>query len=270
MTQIHRCRVDCVDIAPISKGRMNSRAPVLKHFSAHFILMRGSFELLRHIGQTQVFGDFMWRIVLFVLVLSSLKVFAQNDSQIQAIRKACAAGVLSVQECQQKLAKQKQSNTTGNLPPQNSSQEKVGHWSEPHGRYTIAIAPGWQVDDSQGTLKVVKGSSWAILDTESKQGSAMDVAQANAKQMSGMVSGWQVVQQQPFETPRHHSCGGVTAFASVPTRGGSEQRVMTFAAQSAGSGNFVTLTASSLKADAQSDQGQIMAMYNSVRFTGEQ
>lgn len=208
----------------------------------------------------------MRRVVLLILALSSLKVFAQSDSQRQAIQKACAAGVLSAQECQQKLAAHKQPNTIS----QNTGQTGVQHWSEPHGRYTIAIAPGWRVDDSQGNLKVVKGSSWAIFDTESKQGSPMDVAQANAKQMGGMVSGWQVVQQQPFETPRHHSSAGVTAFASVPTRNGSEQRVMTFAAQSAGSGNFVTLTASSLKGDAQNDQGQVMAMYNSIRFAGEQ
>jgi len=208
----------------------------------------------------------MRQFLLFVFVLSSLNLFAQTDSQRQAIQKACAAGVLSAQECQQKLAAQKQPNTT----PQNAGQAGVQHWSEPHGRYTIAIAPGWHVDDSQGNLKVVKGSSWAIFDTESKQGSAMDVAQANARQMSGMVSGWQIVQQSPFETPRHHSSAGVTAFANVPARSGSEQRVMTFAAQSAGSANFVTLTASSLKSDAQSDQGQVMAMYNSVRFTGEQ
>ncbi len=62
----------------------------------------------------------------------------------------------------------------------------------------------------------------------------------------------------------------MTAFASVPTRSASEQRVMTFAAQAAGSGNFVTLTASSLKADAQRDQGEIMSMYNSVRIAAEQ
>jgi len=208
----------------------------------------------------------MQRFVLLVFAFSSLNLFAQTDSQRQAIQKACSAGVLSAQECQQKLAAQKQTNTA----PQPAGQTGVQHWSEPHGRYTIAIAPGWRVDDSQGNLKVVKGSSWAIFDTESKPGSAMDVAQADARQMSGMVSGWQIVQQEPFETPRHHSSAGVTAFANVPTRSGDEQRVMTFAAQSAGSGNFVTLTASSLKSDGQNDQGQVMAMYNSIRFTGEQ
>ena len=208
----------------------------------------------------------MQHFLLFVFALTSLNVSAQTDSQRQAIQKACAAGVLSAQECQQKLTARKQPNTA----PQSAGQTTVQHWSEPHGRYTIAIASGWRMDDSQGNLKVIKGSSWAIFDTESKQGSAIDVAQANAKQMSGMVSGWQIVQQGPFETPRHHSSAGVTAFANVPTRSGGEQRVMTFAAQSAGSGNFVTLTASSLKPDAQSDQGQIMAMYNSIRFTGEQ
>jgi hypothetical protein len=238
-------------------------------FSLPF-LMKGIFLISRYIDQKQISGDSMRHIVLLVLVLSSLTAFAQADSQLQAIQKACAAGVLSAQECQQKLAKQRQPGKVANFPPQSSSQENVGHWSEPHGRYTIATAPGWRVDDSQGNLKVVKGSSWAIFDTASKQGSAMDVAQANAKQMSGMVSGWQVIQQQPFETPRHHSCAGVTAFADVSTRSGSEARVMTFGAQAAGSGNFVTLTASSLKADAQNDQGQIMAMYNSIRFANEQ
>lgn len=208
----------------------------------------------------------MRRAVLFFFALFCLNLFAQTDSQRQAIQKACAAGVLSADECQQKLEPQKQPNTA----PQNAGQAGLQHWSEPHGRYTIAIAPGWRVDDSQGNLKVVKGASWAIFDTESKQGSAMDVAQANAKRMSGMVSDWQVVQEAPFETPRRHSSAGVTAFANVPTRTGNEPRVMTFAAQSAGSGNFVTLTTSSLKADGQNDQARVMAMFNSVRFANEQ
>src|ERR1700761_8463209 len=180
----------------------------------------------------------MRRYLIALSLLFAMHISAQTDSRAAAIQRACDAGVYTPEECRSQLAKLKQPAATTPAP---TPQGGAGHWSEPHGRCTIAIAPGWTVDDSQGNLKVIKRGSWAIFETASRQGQAMDVAQANSKQMSGMVSGWQVVQQGPFETPRHHASAGVTAFANVPTRSGAESRVMTFAAQSAGSGNFVTL-----------------------------
>lgn len=219
-------------------------------------------------------------VALFVLSTGLVAQTAGQQSsstktrQVQAIQSACQAGALSPDECRQKLAALNVNAPSGrgsaSAPASaNDGANAAGHWSEPHGRYTIAVAPGWRTDDSQGTLKITKGDSWAIFDTQSSSGSPADVAQTNAQQMSGMVSDWQLVQQSPFETPRHHSSAGVTALASVPTQAGKEQRVLTFAAQSAGAGHYVTVTASSLPRSSQQDQGQVMAMFNSVRFAGE-
>ena len=118
----------------------------------------------------------------------------------------------------------------------------ASQWHEPHGRYTITLPAGWQVDDSQGNLKITNGTSWAIFDTTSGQGAPLDIAQKASAQMQPMVSDWKVYGQGPFITAAQHPAAGITVGCTVPTRTGPTNRVMLFLAQSAGGGNFVTMT----------------------------
>ena len=203
----------------------------------------------------------------FLLLCSAL---GQTDPKVAAIQRACSGGVLTPEECRAQLEKLKQpGRASSNTPGQATPSSGVGHWADPKGRYTIAIAPGWTVDDSKGNLKVSKGMSWAIFDTETGKPDPMDVARTNAEQMHGMVAGWQVVQQEYFETPKHHACAGVVAVANVTDRAGSRPRVLNFVAQSAGSGNYVTMTGSSLKESATIDGNEVMSMFNSIRFPSD-
>lgn len=195
--------------------------------------------------------------------------FGQTDAKTVAVQRACAAGVLTPEECRTQLEKLKPSSSNASTSAQSRPSSGVGHWRDPKGRYTIAIAPGWAVDDSKGNLKVSKGTSWAIFDTETGKPDPMDVARTNAEQMHGMVAGWQVVQQEYFETPKHHPCAGVVAVANVTDRAGSKPRVLNFVAQSAGSGNYVTMTGSSLKESATTDGNEVMSMFNSIRFPSD-
>ncbi len=72
--------------------------------------------------------------------------------------------------------------------PQQQTHSGPTQWHEPNGRYTIQIPAGWQIDDSQGNLKITSGDAWAIFDTTSMPGGALAVAQRNANQMKPMVS----------------------------------------------------------------------------------
>jgi hypothetical protein len=154
-------------------------------------------------------------------------------------------------------------------PAQQPGLAGASQWKEPNGRYTISIPSGWKVDTSSNNLKITSGDNWAIFDTTSAPGTALDLAQKIAGQMQPMVSDWKVFNQGAFTTASHHPSAGVTVGCSVATKTGPTPRVMLFAAQGAGGGNYVTMTSSADQASAQATNATFMQIFESIRFAGE-
>lgn len=87
--------------------------------------------------------------------------------------------------------------------------------------------------------------------------------------MQPQVSIWNVHNQGPYTTRSHHASAGMTVLCTVPTRSGPTNRVMLFLSQSAGSGNFVTMTASTDAATGKPLVDALSAIFETVRFDGE-
>ncbi len=139
-------------------------------------------------------------------------------------------------------------------------------WREPRGRYSITIPAGWHIDDSQPTMKITNGTSWAIFDTTSLSGGPLAAAQKQASQMQSMVSNWKVVNQGEYTTPTNHPAAGVTVTCDVPTRQGKEARVMLFTALSAGNDNYVTMTSSVDQPTGQAANTTLVQIFHSIQF----
>ena len=206
---------------------------------------------------------------------------SSTAKQRAAIQRACANGTLSQDECTQKLAALQGGSQAG---PPNTTQQPSAEGApamsgggmaggrqvkESHGRFTMTVPQGWNVQMSADSIKITQGDNWAIFETMSKQGEPLQVAQGQASQMQSMYTSWQVFNQGPFTTTLHHPAAGVTVGATVSTKTGPKQVVMLFAAQGAGSGNFVTMTCSSDQATAATMNPMLLQAFNSIRFAGE-
>ena len=143
-------------------------------------------------------------------------------------------------------------------------------WREPHGRFSITIPAGWKVEDGQQNLKITQGTNWATFDTISRSGEPLDVAINAASQMKPFVQEWTIVNEGPFTTPRQHPAAGLTASGMVATRSGPpHKQTFLFTALSAGSGNFVVMTASTEFAAGRPPITAIMQAFDTIRFAGE-
>ena len=139
-------------------------------------------------------------------------------------------------------------------------------WREPRGRFSITIPAGWHIDDSQPSMKITNGTSWAIFDTTSLAGGPLAAAQKEANQMQPMVSNWKVVSQGDYTTPTNHPAAGVTVTCDVPTRQGKEARVMLFTAMGAGNDNYVTMTSSVDQPTGQEANNTLVQIFHSIQF----
>lgn len=198
--------------------------------------------------------------------------FAQNPNlahQKAALEKACASGAMSRQECQERMAALNGGRTV--QASQNGQLQSDGGqvWHDPRGRFSVTIPAGWQLDTSQGNLKIAQGHNWATFDALSNTGQPLDVAQQAASQMQPMVSNWRVANQGPFAGPNGHPAAGMTAVASVATRSGSQQQTFLFVSLSAGSNHYLLMTASADPAQGRAPIEAIMKTFSSIRFAGE-
>ena len=139
-------------------------------------------------------------------------------------------------------------------------------WREPRGRYSITIPAGWHIDDSQPSMKITNGTSWAIFDTTSLPGGPLAAAQKEANQMQSMVSNWKVVNQGEYSAPGNRPAAGVTVTCDVPTRQGKEARVMLFTAMGAGNDNYVTMTSSVDQPTGQAANSTLVQIFHSIQF----
>ena len=164
------------------------------------------------------------------------------------------------------LAAQNQQQRQQAAPQQQHAPLQGTQWREPHGRYTITIPAGWHIDESQPSMKITNGTSWAIFDTTSLAGGPLAVAQREANQMQPMVGNWKVVNQGEYTTPTNHPAAGVTVTCDVPTRQGKDARVMLFTAMGAGNDNYVTMTSSVDQPTGQAANNTLVQIFHSIQF----
>jgi hypothetical protein len=217
-------------------------------------------------------------ILLFVPVSSAHAQTSDVARQKAALQNACNSGALSADECKQRMAALNNSGSSsgsaskasgGAYTAETGGLANAQTWKEPNGRYSISIPSGWKVDTSAGNLKITNGDSWAIFDTKSQPGEPLDVAKSTADAMAPMVSDWQVFNQGPFTTARHHPAAGMTVGCTVATRSGPTKRVMLFSVLGAGNQNYVVMTSSADAATGRPINGLLMQVFESIRFSGE-
>lgn len=221
--------------------------------------------------------------LLAALLCSAPSARCQQTStarQRAAVQKACQAGALSPEECQQKLAALSGSGGSsatatpptggaGATPPGGRDIAGATTWRHPQGLYSLSVPPGWNVDTSSNNPKLTNGDTWAIFETSASNSTPMQVAQKDAGQMQPMLSNWKVDDQGSFQTRHNHGAAGITASASVPARGGPTQRTLLFWTQTDGQQHFVTMTASMDAVKAQQTGLLLMQVFNSLKFSGE-
>ena len=149
-----------------------------------------------------------------------------------------------------------------------SGRENGTVWKHPNGLYSLRVPSRWNTIESNGSLKITNGTTWAIFDTATDSGSAMDVAQKAAGNMQKFVTDWHVTNQGPFTTTGNHTAGGLTATCALATKTGSSNRLMMFAAQGAGGGHYVLMIASTDAATSKEMTEVLIGVFNSVRFGG--
>ena len=142
-------------------------------------------------------------------------------------------------------------------------------YHEPNGRYTLTVPAGWHIDTSQGNLKITSGDSWANFNTTSGPATPLAAAQKEAGQMQTLVSDWNVYSQGAYTTAAQHPAAGVSVTCTVASRSGATHRVMMFLAQSAGNGNYVTMTSSVDAPTGQKTSATLSQAFDSVRFANE-
>ena len=138
-------------------------------------------------------------------------------------------------------------------------------WHEPHGRFTITIPNGWHIDDSQPSMKITNGSSWAIFDTTSLAGGPLAVVHRDASQMQAMVGNWKVVNEGNFNAGQN-AAAGITVTCDVPTKTGNSPRVMLFLAMAAGNDNYATMTSSVDAPTGEQANNTLVQIFQSIRF----
>jgi hypothetical protein len=223
------------------------------------------------VGLMPGFAGFLSSSLVALTFLLPVGLHAQTQSsaarQRAAIQKACDSGVLSPDECQQKLAALGGGQSAA--PAGGGASGATKDYKESHGRYTISIPAGWNVNIQPDSIKITQGDTWAIFETSSMSGQPLDVAKKKAAEMQSMYTSWQVFNQGPFTTGHKHPAGGMTIGATVNTKAGPKQVVMLFTSQSAGGGNFVNMTSSTDQATGRVTNGTLSQIFDSIRFAGE-
>jgi hypothetical protein len=161
-----------------------------------------------------------------------------------ALQKACTAGALSADECQQRMAALNASSTpqSANAASPPAAGGKLYH--DPQGRFSLTIPAGWAIDTSAQNLKITKGDAWANFNTDYQTGGPLAVAQSTAEKMEQFMSEPKVLNQGNFTAAGKYPAAGVTLGCTISTKSGPAHRIMLFNAIAAGNDNYVVMTSS--------------------------
>jgi hypothetical protein len=196
-----------------------------------------------------------------------------NSRQLAALQKACAAGALSKDECDQRrahLTAQSQPAEPSHAPAQSSppANSASGMYRDPQGRYSLTVPAGWAVtppaDAGSGTVQLSSGPSWAmLLPTGGSQ--PLDVNHEITHQIQAQFTGFQLLNEGDFQV-NGHPAHGSTGTGINPK--GMRVSVL-IVSINAGSGHFLTVVSSAPNDQAKNINDTVMQLAQSIRFAGE-
>jgi hypothetical protein len=177
-----------------------------------------------------------------------------------ALQKACAAGALTPDECQQRMAALNGSAAA----PASTGGGQI--YKDPQGRFSITIPSGWTVDTSAGNLKITRGDAWANFNTQSQAGGPLKVAQTEALKMEQFMTEPKVLNQGNFTTGAKYPAAGITIGCTISTKSGPAHRIMLFNAIAAGNDNYVVMTSSADYDTGRPMNSELAQAVESIRF----
>jgi len=209
---------------------------------------------------------------------------AGNARQLAALQNACATGVLSKQECDQRRAQltaqpastQPQPAAPIRAPapppvppsPATPANANAGMYRDPQGRYSLRVPAGWSVtppaDPGAGTVQLSAGPSWAMFFPSS--GSVpRDVNHQITQQIQAQFTGFQLLNEGDLQV-NGHPAHGSTGTGMNPK--GMRVSVL-IVSISAGSGHFLSVVSSAPNDQAKAVNDTVMQLAQSIRFAGE-
>jgi hypothetical protein len=180
-----------------------------------------------------------------------------------ALQKACSAGALTPEECQQRMAAL---NTPAGAPAPSASTAGGQTYRDPSGRFTLTVPAGWAIDTSQGNLKITHGDAWANFNTEYQTGGPQAVAQSTALKMEQFMTDPKVLNQGNFTAGGKYPAAGITIGCTIATKSGPAHRIMLFEAIAAGSDNYVVVSSSADYDSGRPLNAAIAQAAESIRF----
>ena len=137
-------------------------------------------------------------------------------------------------------------------------------YSDPQGRYSLAIPPGWNTASDNGSLTLSSGESWVTVATGSGAQPG-DVNRQIVGQIQAQYKSFQVLNEGDFQNNGHPAHG--TNATGINAKG---VRVSVLVLSiGAGSGNYLILISSAPDAQVQQINGTVMQIAQSVKFAGE-
>ena len=194
---------------------------------------------------------------------------AQMDArQAAAVRKACAVGALPADQC----SGQGRSRGEGAASPGETASHggfaapgADGHrFSDPRGRYSLAVPRGWTLQMQGDAASLSNGPSWIQIVADSAP-SAQAVLQKVGASFVPAFSRTQVTSQGDAQLGGHAAFG---ANIDATSTKGEHMSVMMIA-ESAGGGHYLVIVSATPAEQASQLNPAIMALANSVRFNGE-
>jgi hypothetical protein len=212
---------------------------------------------------------------------------SRNARQIAVLKKACSNGVLSKEECDQKMAAlTKQPETASantdqstviesndpNPPPNMNVRTNSKGYRDEQGRYSLAVPEGWTArpeTDGSGTLQLSRGQAWATvtLMTGTGEGSSrpVEIAHAILQDLQSDYQQPQLLDEGDFRSNGHEAHG---ANATGIDKRGRRVSVTVVSVQARGL-DFLSVVSSAPNDQAEEINGQVMQMVKSIRFGGE-
>jgi hypothetical protein len=196
-----------------------------------------------------------------------------NSRQLAALEKACAAGALGKEECDQRRAlltapSQPAEPSHAPAPSAAPASSGSGMYRDPQGRYSLAVPAGWAVtppaDAGSGNVQLSFGLSWAMV-LLSGGSQPRDVNHQMTQQIQAQYTGFRLLNEGDLQVnghPAHGSNATGTNPKGVPVS-------VLIVSINAGSGHFLTVVSSAPNDQAKNINDTVMQMAQSIRFAGE-
>jgi len=139
-----------------------------------------------------------------------------------------------------------------------------GMYHDPQGRFSLAVPDGWNTASDNGNLTLSSGASWVSVATGTGA-QPSDVNHNIVKQIEAQYKQFQTLNEGDFQN-NGHAAHGTNATGINPK--GERVSVLVLSI-GAGGGNYLILISSSPNDQAKQNNGTVMQIAQSVRFSGE-